>query len=118
MPWALFYPADYSIGAASLGYQYVFKTLRELGAAAGAGGDAAQAGVNFAHGQLPVNIAVGAGELGRIGRAAFVLGDGNGRLTGQEGGLELVVDTSTQIVDRSNLFTMDSQKALFAFEQH
>ena len=38
-------------------------------------------------------------------------------LTGQEGGLEHVVDTSTQIVDRSNLFTMDSQKALFAFEQ-
>ena len=34
MPWALFYPADYSIGAASLGYQYVFQTLRELGAAA------------------------------------------------------------------------------------
>ena len=33
LPWALFYPADYSIGAASLGYQYVFKTLRELGAA-------------------------------------------------------------------------------------
>ena len=39
-------------------------------------------------------------------------------LTGQEGGLEHVVDTSTQIVDRSNLFTMDSQKALFAFEQN
>lgn len=38
-------------------------------------------------------------------------------LTGQEGGPEHVVDTSTQIVDRSNLFTMDSQKALFAFEQ-
>lgn len=34
MPWALFYPADYSIGAASLGYQYVFQKLRELGAAA------------------------------------------------------------------------------------
>ena len=34
MPWALFYPADYSIGSASLGYQYVFQTLRELGAAA------------------------------------------------------------------------------------
>ena len=38
-------------------------------------------------------------------------------LTGQSGGLEPVVDTSTQIVDRENLFTMDSQKALFAFEQ-
>lgn len=33
MPWALFYPADYSIGAASLGYQYVFQKLRESGAA-------------------------------------------------------------------------------------
>ena len=31
--------------------------------------------------------------------------------------LETVVDTSTQIVDRVNMFTMDSQKALFAFEQ-
>lgn len=31
--------------------------------------------------------------------------------------LETVVDTSTQIVDRENMFTMDSQKALFAFEQ-
>ena len=30
--------------------------------------------------------------------------------------LETVVDTSTQIVDRENMFTMDSQKALFAFE--
>ena len=39
-------------------------------------------------------------------------------LTGQGGGLEPTVDTSTQIVDRENLFTMDSQKALFAFEQH
>ena len=38
-------------------------------------------------------------------------------LTGQEGGLEHVVDTSTQIVDRRNLFSIDSQKALFAFEQ-
>ena len=37
-------------------------------------------------------------------------------LTGQESGLEHIVDTSTQIVDRDNLFTMDSQKALFAFE--
>ena len=32
-------------------------------------------------------------------------------------GLEAMVDTSTQIVDRENLFTMDSQKALFAFER-
>ena len=31
--------------------------------------------------------------------------------------LETVVDTSTQIVDRENMNTMDSQKALFAFEQ-
>ena len=38
-------------------------------------------------------------------------------LTGQSGGIEQVVDTSTRIVDRENLFTMDSQKALFAFEQ-
>ena len=37
-------------------------------------------------------------------------------LTGQAGGMEQVVDTSTRIVDRDNLFTMDSQKALFAFE--
>lgn len=33
-------------------------------------------------------------------------------LTGQGGGLEAVVDTSTQIVDRKNIFTMDGQKAL------
>ena len=39
-------------------------------------------------------------------------------LSGQGGALEATVDTSTQIVDRDNLFTMDSQKALFAFEQH
>lgn len=39
-------------------------------------------------------------------------------LSGQESGLEETVDTSTQIVDRENLFTIDSQKALFAFEQH
>ena len=38
-------------------------------------------------------------------------------LTGQGGSLETTVDTSTQIVDRENLFTMDSQKVLFAFEQ-
>ena len=39
-------------------------------------------------------------------------------LTGQGGSLESTVDTSTQIVYRSNMFTLDSQKALFAFEQH
>lgn len=39
-------------------------------------------------------------------------------LTGQGGGLEAVVDTSTQIVDRENIFTMDGQKALFAFDQY
>lgn len=38
-------------------------------------------------------------------------------LTGQGSGLERTVDTSTRIVDRNNIFTMDSQKALFAFEQ-
>ena len=38
-------------------------------------------------------------------------------LTGQTAGMEKTVDTSTQIVDRNNLFSMDSQKALFAFEQ-
>lgn len=38
-------------------------------------------------------------------------------LSGQGGGLKNVVDTSTQIVDRENLFTMDGQKALFAFDQ-
>ena len=37
-------------------------------------------------------------------------------LTGQGGELEPTVDTSTQIVTRGNLFTLDSQKALFAFE--
>lgn len=39
-------------------------------------------------------------------------------LTQQAGELEPVVDTSTQIIDREKLFTMDGQKALFAFEQH
>lgn len=39
-------------------------------------------------------------------------------LTGQGGSLEPVVDTSTRIVDRENLFTMDTQKALFAFDQN
>ena len=37
-------------------------------------------------------------------------------LTGQGGELEPTVDTSTQIVTRGNLFTLDSQKALFVFE--
>ena len=37
-------------------------------------------------------------------------------LTGQGEGLAPTVDTSTQIVSRSNLFALDSQKALFAFE--
>ena len=37
-------------------------------------------------------------------------------LTGQGGSLKPVVDTSTQIEDRKNLFTMDGQKALFAFD--
>lgn len=39
-------------------------------------------------------------------------------LSGQDAGLEAVVDTSTQIVDRENLFTMDAQKALFAFDRY
>ena len=34
LPWALFYPADYSVASSSLGYQYVFRVLRELGVAA------------------------------------------------------------------------------------
>lgn len=38
-------------------------------------------------------------------------------LSGQGSSLDKTVDTSTQIVDRSNIFTIDSQKALFAFEQ-
>ena len=37
-------------------------------------------------------------------------------LSGQGGALEPTVDTSTQIVNRGNLFSLDSQKALFAFE--
>ena len=37
-------------------------------------------------------------------------------LAGQSGGMERIVDTSTQIVDRNNLFDVDSQKALFAFD--
>lgn len=38
-------------------------------------------------------------------------------LAGQGDSLEKTVDTSTQVVDRENIFTMDSQKAQFAFEQ-
>ncbi|MGO5095177.1 substrate-binding domain-containing protein [Agathobaculum sp. LCP25S3_E8] len=38
-------------------------------------------------------------------------------LAGQAGGMERIVDTSTQIVDRNNLFDVDSQKALFAFDR-
>lgn len=38
-------------------------------------------------------------------------------LSGQGGGPEPVTDTSTQIVDRKNLFTIDGQKALFAFDR-
>ena len=37
-------------------------------------------------------------------------------LSGRGGELEETVDTSTQIVNRKNLFTVDSQKALFAFD--
>lgn len=37
-------------------------------------------------------------------------------LAGQSGEIERIVDTSTQIVDRDNLFEVDSQKALFAFD--
>lgn len=39
-------------------------------------------------------------------------------LSGQGGSLAPVVDTSTQIVDRESIFTMDGQKALFAFDQY
>lgn len=38
-------------------------------------------------------------------------------LAGQGDSLDKTVDTSTQVVDSENIFTMDSQKALFAFEQ-
>ncbi len=38
-------------------------------------------------------------------------------LSGMESELEKIVDTSTRTVDRDNMFSMDSQKALFAFEQ-
>lgn len=37
-------------------------------------------------------------------------------LTGQKKNLTETVDTSTRIVDRTNLFSIDSQKALFAFD--
>lgn len=37
-------------------------------------------------------------------------------LSGQTSELPEIVDTSTRIVDRENLFSIDSQKALFAFE--
>ena len=37
-------------------------------------------------------------------------------LTGRARELQSIVDTSTRIVDRDNLFAMDSQKALFAFD--
>ena len=40
------------------------------------------------------------------------------KLLSGQGGVEQTVDTSTKIVDRSNLYTMDSQKALFTFEKH
>jgi len=34
LPWAMFYPADYSIASANLGYQYIFRQLKENGIAA------------------------------------------------------------------------------------
>ena len=37
-------------------------------------------------------------------------------LTGRGSELEETVDTSTRVVDLANMFTMDSQKALFAFQ--
>ena len=40
-----------------------------------------------------------------------------GYLGVESASLDKTVDTSTQVVDRENIFTMDSQKALFAFEQ-
>lgn len=33
LPWALFYPADYSVGASNLGVHYIFRLLREDGVA-------------------------------------------------------------------------------------
>ena len=38
-------------------------------------------------------------------------------LAGHADGMEKIVDTSTLTVDRENMFTLDAQKALFAFEQ-
>ncbi|NLD04325.1 MAG: radical SAM protein [Synergistaceae bacterium] len=34
LPWALFYPADYSVASSSLGYHYIYSALKELGVAA------------------------------------------------------------------------------------
>lgn len=39
-------------------------------------------------------------------------------LTGKGASLEPTVDTATQIVDRSNIYSDDSQKVLFAFERY
>ncbi|MDO5563315.1 MAG: radical SAM protein [Synergistaceae bacterium] len=33
LPWALFYPADYSIGSSNLGMHYVYRCLKEMGVA-------------------------------------------------------------------------------------
>lgn len=40
------------------------------------------------------------------------------KLLAGQGSPEAMVDTSTQIVNRENLFTIDVQKALFAVEAH
>ena len=37
-------------------------------------------------------------------------------LTGQGGSMLRTVDTATRIITRENMFTIDGQKALFAFE--
>ena len=37
-------------------------------------------------------------------------------LTGNGDTLEQTVDTTTRIINRENMFTMDGQKALFPFE--
>ena len=37
-------------------------------------------------------------------------------LTGHGDTLEQTVDTTTRIINRENMFTMDGQKALFPFE--
>ncbi len=34
LPWALFYPSDYSVASSSLGYHYIYRALKELGVAA------------------------------------------------------------------------------------